>query len=123
MTLRNARSASLRAVLVHWAVLTFGDALAEEEGDNSLGAVIPPAADPGLVYTHKVTGLPHVEMVKPAQTPGEADGARTPGQDPKEPKRKCRCFCVICGILRNGTEFRNLSTSSKDTYKCLYPLC
>ncbi|XP_077563771.1 cytoplasmic dynein 1 intermediate chain 1-like isoform X7 [Haemaphysalis longicornis] len=57
-------------------VLAFGDALAEEDG--SLGAtVVDGVAEP---HQHKVTGLPHIEPVRPAQTP--AEGAQDGGQRP-----------------------------------------
>lgn len=65
-------------------VLAFGDVLAEEDG-SSLGATVvdgvavaPPSLEP---HQHKVTGLPHIEMVRPAQTPAEGaqDGHRPQG--------------------------------------------
>lgn len=65
-------------------VLAFGDVLAEEDG-SSLGATVvdgvavaPPSLEP---HQHKVMGLPHIEMVRPAQTPAEGaqDGHRPQG--------------------------------------------
>ncbi|CAN8014290.1 unnamed protein product [Ixodes persulcatus] len=70
-------------------LLAFGDVLAEEDGEGAPGGAHPDAkAAQAMLFPHKVAGLPHVEMVKPAQTPGEGpDPARTPGaQEPKEPK-------------------------------------
>ncbi|XP_077524547.1 cytoplasmic dynein 1 intermediate chain 2-like isoform X6 [Amblyomma americanum] len=67
-------------------VLAFGDVLAEEEG-SSLGAVDGMPAPPPLQepHQHKVTGLPHIEMVRPAQTPAEgaADGHRSAADQDK----------------------------------------
>lgn len=58
-------------------VLAFGDVLAEEDG-SSLGAtVVDGVAEP---HQHKVTGLPHIEPVRPAQTP--AEGAAQDGGHP-----------------------------------------
>ncbi|KAK8770846.1 hypothetical protein V5799_012689, partial [Amblyomma americanum] len=59
---------------------------AEEEG-SSLGAVDGMPAPPPLQepHQHKVTGLPHIEMVRPAQTPAEgaADGHRSAADQDK----------------------------------------
>ncbi|XP_065298100.1 cytoplasmic dynein 1 intermediate chain 2-like isoform X7 [Dermacentor albipictus] len=67
-------------------VLAFGDVLAEEDG-SSLGAVVEGALPLHEPHQHKVTGLPHIEPVRPAQTPAEgaADGHR-PAVEQDKPK-------------------------------------
>ncbi|XP_029845278.1 cytoplasmic dynein 1 intermediate chain 2 isoform X4 [Ixodes scapularis] len=82
-------SAERDAHPLDYYVLAFGDVLAEEDGEGAPGGAHPDAkAAQAMLFPHKVAGLPHVEMVKPAQTPGEGpDPARTPGaQEAKEPK-------------------------------------
>lgn len=66
------------------AVLAFGDVLAEEDG-SSLGAVVEGALPLHEPHQHKVTGLPHIEPVRPAQTPAEgaSDGHRPSAEQDK----------------------------------------
>lgn len=66
------------------AVLAFGDVLAEEDG-SSLGAVVEGALPLHEPHQHKVTGLPHIEPVRPAQTPAEGatDGHRAAAEQDK----------------------------------------
>uniref|UniRef100_A0A6M2CPV1 Putative cytoplasmic dynein intermediate chain n=1 Tax=Rhipicephalus microplus TaxID=6941 RepID=A0A6M2CPV1_RHIMP len=70
-------------------VLAFGDVLAEEDG-SSLGAVVEGALPLHEPHQHKVTGLPHIEPVRPAQTPAEGatDGHRAAAEQdkPKVPR-------------------------------------
>lgn len=105
-------------------MLAFGDVLAEEDGEGAPGGAHPDAkAAQAMLFPHKVAGLPHVEMVKPAQTPGEGpDPARTPGaQEAKEPKGDTLAplmqFVAILGPLPAHGRDRTVNTPYEDSFQ------
>uniref|UniRef100_A0A2R5LH49 Putative cytoplasmic dynein intermediate chain n=1 Tax=Ornithodoros turicata TaxID=34597 RepID=A0A2R5LH49_9ACAR len=88
---QTAASGERDAHPVDYYVLTFGDGLAEEDGEGHSSMASQDMVDPSaLLYHHKVMGLPNVEMVKPAQTVEEAPDTKsadaTKDEKPKAPK-------------------------------------
>ncbi|XP_067132735.1 cytoplasmic dynein 1 intermediate chain 2-like isoform X8 [Centruroides vittatus] len=70
-------------------VLTYADMSVEEDGE---GSSLPSHDLESFAHPpHKVTGLPHVEMVRPAHTP-DTESAIPPGEIVKEEKKKAREF-------------------------------
>ncbi|XP_023239120.1 cytoplasmic dynein 1 intermediate chain 2-like [Centruroides sculpturatus] len=83
--------------VIHWdeewddefQVLTYADMSVEEDGE---GSSLPSHDLESFAHPpHKVTGLPHVEMVRPAHTP-DTESAIPPGEIVKEEKKKAREF-------------------------------
>ncbi|XP_067132733.1 cytoplasmic dynein 1 intermediate chain 2-like isoform X6 [Centruroides vittatus] len=76
--------------VIHWdEVLTYADMSVEEDGE---GSSLPSHDLESFAHPpHKVTGLPHVEMVRPAHTP-DTESAIPPGEIVKEEKKKAREF-------------------------------
>lgn len=83
--------------VIHWdeewddefQVLTYPDMSVEEDGEGS--SLPSHDLDTFAHPPHKVTGLPHVEMVRPAHTP-DTENAVPIGEIIKEEKKKAREF-------------------------------
>ncbi|XP_067132730.1 cytoplasmic dynein 1 intermediate chain 2-like isoform X3 [Centruroides vittatus] len=78
-----------KAQPLDYYVLTYADMSVEEDGE---GSSLPSHDLESFAHPpHKVTGLPHVEMVRPAHTP-DTESAIPPGEIVKEEKKKAREF-------------------------------
>ncbi|XP_067132729.1 cytoplasmic dynein 1 intermediate chain 2-like isoform X2 [Centruroides vittatus] len=87
---RTRKAQPLDYYVIHWdEVLTYADMSVEEDGE---GSSLPSHDLESFAHPpHKVTGLPHVEMVRPAHTP-DTESAIPPGEIVKEEKKKAREF-------------------------------
>lgn len=75
-------------------VLTYGDVSVEEDGEGSSltshDLDTPPLYPSHHHHSHKLTGLPHVEMVRPAQDTSSVAGTTPGSEQGKDEKRKVR---------------------------------